>query len=109
MRRAIDTYHFVVTVKAPQLESTASGDVAAKGWPEELEDLVEGIDLGLGADKRLRFLRRIPDDPLTGEPEWGKRSSSQDPDDDLWDSTNVFDVFSLAEGEGLDGTPYVEW
>ena len=71
--------------------------------------LVEGVDLGLGEEKIVKFLRRIPKDPLTGDIEWGKRSHKQEPDDDLWDGTNVFDVFSLAEGDSLKGTPYSEW
>jgi general secretion pathway protein G len=70
---------------------------------------VEGLDLGLAKEIKVKFMRRIPKDPLTGTDEWGKRSNKQDPDDDLWDSVNVFDVFSLAEGKGLDGTEYKTW
>lgn len=104
MRRAIDSYHF--TMKAVP---NAQTDATAEGWPEDLEVLVEGIDLGLAKEVKAKFLRRIAKDPLTGEEEWGKRSNKQEPDDDLWDGTNVYDVFSLADGEGLNGVPYKEW
>ena len=104
MRRAIDTYHF--TIKAVP---SAQHDATAGDWPEELEDLVEGLDLGLAKEIKVKFLRRIPKDPLTGEAEWGKRSNKQASDDDSWDGVNVFDVYSLAEGKGLDGTEYKTW
>ncbi len=104
MRRAIDAYHF--TIKAVP---TAQENATAEGWPEELEILVEGLDLGLAKEVKVKFLRRIPRDPMTGEAEWGKRSTKQDADDDSWDGVNVFDVFSLAEGKGLDGTEYKTW
>ncbi len=104
MRRAIDSYHYTV-----QSVPTAKKDATAEDWPDELEVLVEGLDLGLAKEVKVKFLRRIPKDPITGSDEWGKRSNKQDPDDDLWDSVNVFDVFSLAEGKGLDGTEYKTW
>ncbi len=104
MRRAIDTYNFVVK-SVPSAQQNAT----AENWPEELEDLVEGVDLGLAKEVRVRFLRRIPRDPLTGEAEWGIRSNKQESDDDSWDNVNVFDVYSLAEGKALDGTEYSTW
>lgn len=105
IRRALDTYHFTVTAvpNSPDVDETLGG------WPDDLDKLVEGIDLGLAAEVKVKFLRRIPRDPLTGKAEWGKRSSRQAPDEDAWDGFNVFDVFSLAEGKGLDGTPYKQW
>lgn len=106
MRRAIDSYHH--TVKAvPSAQQNL--DAAAGFWPEEMEVLVEGIDLGLAKEIKVKFLRRVPRDPITGNTEWGKRSSKQEPDASTWDGVNVFDVYSLAEGEGLDGTEYREW
>jgi len=104
MRRAIDAYHWTVK-QVP----TAKKDATAEDWPEDLDVLVEGLDLGLAKEIKVKFLRRIPVDPLTGEAEWGKRSSKQDVDDDSWDGTHVFDVFSLAEGKALDGTEYKDW
>lgn len=104
MRRAIDSYHFTAQA-LPSLKKNAT----AEDWPEELKVLVEGIDLGLAKEQKVKFLRRIPIDPLTGKDEWGQRSNHQDRDDDSWDGTNVFDVFSKAEGKALDGTTYKEW
>jgi general secretion pathway protein G len=104
MRRALDSYNHIV-----QVVPSAKEDATDANWPEELEVLVEGLDLGLAKEVRVKFLRRIPVDPLTGEAEWGKRSSKQDADDDMWDGDHVFDVFSLAEGEALDGSEYKEW
>ena len=104
MRRAIDAYHQLV-----QIVPTAKDDATDEPWPDELEVLVEGVDLGLAKEVRIKFLRKIPIDPLTGEAEWGQRSNKQDMDDESWDSENVFDVFSLAEGTALDGSEYKDW
>jgi len=79
------------------------------GYPEELEDLVEPIDVVGQVDKTIRFLRRIPVDPMTGEAEWGLRSYQDDPDSGSWGGENVYDVYSLSTGIGLDGTPYSTW
>jgi len=106
MRRAIDSYHQVILMVPGAKQNASATD---EDWPEDLDVLVEGLDLGLAKEVKAKFLRRIPVDPLTGEAEWGKRSNKQDEDDDLWDSQNVFDVFSLAEGKALDGTEYKTW
>jgi general secretion pathway protein G len=58
---------------------------------------------------KIRFLRRIPEDPMTGRPEWGMRSVSDPPDSMTWGGDNVFDVFSLSLSSSLDGEPYSEW
>ena len=104
IRTAIDEYHLVV-----QRVPTASQEADDEGWPDDLEVLVEGIDLGLPNELRARFLRRIPKDPLTEDTEWGKRSSKQEPDDEFWDQSHVYDVFSLSEGTALDGSEYRTW
>lgn len=104
MRRAIDMYKHVVTA-VPSAKQNATDE----DYPEDLDILVEGLDLGLAKEIEVKFLRRIPVDPLTGEAEWGKRSSKQDHDEDMWDGSHVFDVFSLAEGEALDGSEYKTW
>jgi len=104
MRRAIDEYHYVL-----QSVPSAKRNATAGDWPEKLDDLVEGLDLGLAKEVKVKFLRRIPRDPLTGKDEWTCRSSKQGPEDDSWDGQNVFDVRSKAEGKGLDGRPYSEW
>jgi len=72
-----------------------------------------GTDTGTGSDddepSKVRFLRRIPDDPMTGRPEWGLRSVSDPPDAMTWGGDNVFDVFSQSLGSSLDGELYSEW
>jgi general secretion pathway protein G len=84
-------------------------DFGSDGYPSELEVLVEPIDVVGQVDKQIRFLRRIPVDPMTGEAEWGLRSTSDEPDSTSWGGENVFDVYSLADGIGIDGVPYSEW
>jgi general secretion pathway protein G len=84
-------------------------DFGTDGYPSELEDLIEPIDVVGQVDKQIRFLRRIPVDPMTGEADWGLRSTSDEPDSTSWGGENVFDVYSLADGVGIDGVPYWEW
>ena len=84
-------------------------ELGTDGYPSELEVLVEGVEVIGQIDKSVRFLRRIPVDPMTGEAEWGLRSFQDDFDSDSWGGENVFDVYSLSEGVGLDGVPYQEW
>jgi general secretion pathway protein G len=84
-------------------------ELGTDGYPSEIEVLVEGVEVIGQIDKSVRFLRRIPVDPMTGEAEWGLRSFQDDFDSDSWGGENVFDVYSLSEGVGLDGVPYQEW
>jgi len=84
-------------------------DLGTDGYPSEIEVLVEGVDLVGQIDKQVRFLRRIPRDPMTGEYEWGLRSFQDDFDSTSWGGENVFDVYSLSEGVGLNKVPYKEW
>jgi len=79
------------------------------GYPEEMETLVEGVPQVGAIDKKLRFMRRIPIDPMTAEAVWGLRSVQDDPNDMSWGGQNVFDVYSLSEGEALDGSKYHDW
>ena len=82
--------------------------LGGEGYPESLEVLVEGVDL-VGQDRKQRFLRRIPVDPMTGEAEWGLRSYQDEPDSTSFGGQNVYDVYSLSEGTALDGTEYKDW
>jgi general secretion pathway protein G len=84
-------------------------ELGTDGYPAELEVLVEGVDLVGQVDRKVRFLRRIPIDPMTGEEEWGLRSYQDDPDTDSWGGEDVYDVYSLSQGVGINGVPYREW
>lgn len=105
MRRAIDLYKKMADEKKIEVEDEAT----STGYPPNLEILVEGAVLTGGKDKKFKFLRRIPRDPMTGEREWGLRSSQDEPDTDSWGGEDVFDVFSLSEGKALDETNYRDW
>ncbi len=76
------------------------------GYPPDLETLVTGVDVG---GKKVRFLRKIPIDPMTGKDDWGKRCMKDDPESQSWCGDNVFDVFSQSTQAGLDGTKYSDW
>jgi general secretion pathway protein G len=84
-------------------------DLGTEGYPKELEVLVEGVDLVGQVDRKVKFLRRIPIDPMTGEAEWGLRSYQDEPDSTSWGGENVYDVYSLSVGTGLNGVKYGEW
>jgi general secretion pathway protein G len=83
--------------------------LGSEGYPPELETLVKGVNRVGGVDRKLKFLRRIPVDPMTGKDEWGLRSYQDDWDATSWGGENVYDVHSLSEGVGLNGVPYTEW
>lgn len=100
MRDAIDRY------KDAADNGKFQTKVGSENYPPDLETLVNGVDIG---GKKVRFLRRIPVDPMTGKAEWGMRSMQDDPDSDSWGGQNVFDVFTKSEGTALDGTKYKEW
>ena len=80
--------------------------VDSLGYPPDLQTLVDGVDV---QGKKLRFLRRIPIDPMTGNTDWGMRSNQDDPDSTSWGGQNVFDVFTKSEGTALDGSKYSTW
>lgn len=103
MREAIDTY------KRYSDMGLLAVDIGTEGYPAELDDLVEGVEIAGQIDKKLKLLRRLPVDPMTGEAEWGLRSFQDEADSDSWGGENVFDVYSLSGGVGLNGVPYREW
>ena len=80
-----------------------------EGYPEELEWLYEGVDIGDAAGTTIKYLRRMPLDPMTGTDEWVTRSSRDDPKSLFSDGINIFDVRSSSEKIGLDGTRYNTW
>ena len=107
MRTAIDRYK-----DAADLQQIANFDLEPDdmGYPPDLDTLVEGVTrAGDATNTKLRFLRRIPIDPMTKEAEWGMRSYQDRPDSSTWGGQNVFDVYSKASGTALDGTEYSEW
>ncbi|MGE3190554.1 MAG: type II secretion system protein [Vicinamibacterales bacterium] len=82
----------------------------SENYPPDLETLVEGVSAANDATgRKLKFLRRIPVDPMTGEAEWGLRSYQDRPDATTWGGQNVYDVRSLSQGTALDGTKYKDW
>src|SRR5262249_17569772 len=100
MRDAIDRYKDAADRGAFQIK------LGTEGYRPDLQTLVDGVDSN---GKKLRFLRRIPTDPMTGNAEWGMRSMQDDPQSQSWGGQNVFDVFTKSEGTALNGTKYNEW
>jgi general secretion pathway protein G len=100
MRDAIDAYKDAAEKHAFQTK------VDSQNYPPDLETLVRGEEV---QGKKVRFLRRIPIDPMTGKAEWGLRSMQDDPDSDSFGGQSVFDVYSKSQGTGLDGTKYSTW
>jgi general secretion pathway protein G len=100
MRDAIDRYKDAADRGAFQIK------LGTEGYPDDLDKLVEGVDVG---GKKVRFLRHIPVDPMTNKTEWGKRCMSDDPDSSSWCGSSVFDVFTQSTGTALDGTKYSDW
>jgi len=100
MRDAIDRYKDAADRGAFQTKA------GSNGYPPDLDTLVKGIDV---SGKKVRFLRRIPVDPMTGNTEWGLHSTQDDPDSDSWNGDDVFDVYTKSQGTALDGTKYKDW
>ena len=100
MRDAIDRYKDAADRGGFQTK------VDSQNYPPDLETLVKGVDV---QGKKIRFLRKIPIDPMTGNTEWGLRSMQDDPESDSWGGQSVFDVFTKSQGTGLDGTKYKDW
>jgi len=100
MRDAIDKYKDAADRGAFQTK------VDSQNYPPDLETLVNGVDV---QSKKVKFLRKIPVDPMTGKAEWGLRSMQDDPDSDSFGGQSVFDVYSKSQGTALDGTKYATW
>jgi len=103
MRDAIDRYKDLADSNKIRVE------VGTEGYPPDLETLVKGVKVGAGDDKKIRFLRHIPVDPMTGQADWGLRAISDDPDSRSWAGKNVFDVYSKSQATASDGTRYADW
>ncbi len=100
MRAAIDAYK----------DAAQKGGMVTKAdsynYPPDLQTLVDGVDI---QSKKVKFLRRIPVDPMTGNTDWGLRSNQDEPDSDSFGGQNVFDVYTKSNGTALDGTKYKTW
>ncbi|MGB9006794.1 MAG: type II secretion system protein [Candidatus Aminicenantales bacterium] len=109
MREAIDAYKRLADEKKIKTEQDA------EGYPPDLQTLVKGVEVSGGSregasEKRtIRFLRRIPKDPMTNSFDWGLRSSQDGPDSDSWGGENVYDVYTKSRGKALDGSKYRDW
>jgi general secretion pathway protein G len=106
VRSAIDLYKDAVT-------SGQIGGVSVtgtEGYPPDLDTLVNGVTrANSAAGSKIKFLRRIPIDPMTGKADWGLRSTGDGPDAKTWGGTNVFDLYSKSDGIALDGSKYKDW
>jgi general secretion pathway protein G len=100
MRDAIDRYKIDADRGAFQTK------VDSQKYPPDLEELVKGVDI---QGKKVRYLRKIPVDPMTKSTEWGLRSMQDDPDSDSWGGQSVFDVYTKSTDTALDGTKYKDW
>ena len=107
MRTAIDKFKDAVDTG---LIATTELTPGSEGYPSDLEILVEGVVAANDATgRKLKYLRRVPNDPMTGRGDWGLRSYQDRPNSTTWGGQNVFDVYSNSSGTGLDGTKYRDW
>lgn len=129
MRDAIDRY------KEAADKNLIRTEVGSQGYPPDMDTLVNGVDIAVGGNTgaisaaalaaasqtasvatapsdvptKVRFLRRVPVDPMTGKADWGLRSIQDDPDSHSWGGHNVFDVYSQSQAKAIDGTNYQDW
>ena len=111
VREAVDAWKKLADEKKIEV------DEDTEGYPPTLEDLVKGVEVedkdakgqGSGRKKTVKFLRRIPKDPMTNSTDWGLRSYQDDFDSDVWGEENVYDVYTKSPAKALDGTYYKDW
>ena len=103
MRTAIDRY------KTETDNGRIENPLDTEGYPQTLESLVDGVQLIGQAGKNIKFLRKIPIDPMTNSTDWGMRSYQDEPTSQSWGGQNVFDVYSKSDGIAFDGTRYRDW
>jgi general secretion pathway protein G len=104
MRQAIDQYKKFCDTNVIQ-----KSGVDSECYPPDLETLVDGVEKTGALGQKIKFLRRIPIDPMTKTQEWGMRSFQDDADSSSWGHENVYDVFTTSSGKALDGTQYKDW
>ena len=103
MRDAIDKYKQYADAGLVQVQ------IGSEGYPADLQTLIDGVDLIGQLNKKQKFLRRIPIDPMSKKAEWGLRSYQDEPESTSWGGQNVYDVYSLSAGRATDGTYYKDW
>lgn len=103
MRNAIDRYKDDADKNLIQVQA------GTEGYPPDLETLVKGVQLAGASTRRVRYLRVIPNDPMTGRKDWGFRSVQDDADSSMWGGQDIFDVYSKSSGTASDGTRYSDW
>lgn len=103
MRDAIDRYKDDADKNLIQVQA------GTEGYPPDLETLVKGVQLAGASTRRVRYLREIPKDPMTGRKDWGFRSVQDDADSSMWGGQDIFDVYSKSSGTASDGTKYSDW
>lgn len=108
VREAIDAYKKLADEKKFQVKDST------EGFPPDLETLVNGVEIketkdGKESKKIVRFLRRIPRDPMTNSYDWGLRSYQDEPDSNTWGGENVYDIYTKSQAVALDGTRYRDW
>ncbi len=109
IREAIDAYKRLADEKKIEVEEET------EGYPPDLETLVNGVEAKFDSKgeesktKILKFLRRIPKDPMTNSYDWGLRSYQDEPDSEFWGGENVYDIYTKNRGTALDGTKYRDW
>src|SRR5262245_25207548 len=108
MRTAIDRFQWDVEHN-PGMRGTKINATNEDGYPEKLEWLYQGYDIGDAAGTKVKYLRRLPRDPITGKDDWATRSNKDRPDSLATDGMNIFDVHSKSEATALDGTKYADW
>jgi len=103
LRDALDKYKQYADTGQIQVQ------LGSEGYPPDLKTLVDGVALAGQLNKKQKFLRRIPIDPMTKKAEWGQRSYQDEPDSTSWGGQNVYDVYTLSDGRATDGTYYKDW
>ena len=103
MRDAIDKYKQYSDSGLIQVQ------IGSEGYPSELQTLVDGVSQIGQINKKLKLLRQIPIDPMTGKAEWALRSYQDEPDSVAWGGQNVYDIHSLSSGRAIDGSYYKDW
>jgi general secretion pathway protein G len=111
LQRALDDMHKAIDKFKDDMDAGKIGPpkIDSDNYPETLEQLVEGVKATGAVDKKIRYLRHIPKDPMTNSKDWGLRSTRDDPKALAWGGQNVFDVYTKSGDKAKDGTPYSEW